>query len=353
MNERKLASIQKIIDIQPIEGADKIELATILGWHVVTAKENGFKAGDKVVYFEVDSLLPVKPEYEFLARGSSPKKILIEGKEVEGYRLKTIRLRGQISQGLVMPLSIIPESFGAQFLDEGADVTEHLNVYKYEVPMPAELAGKARGGFPGFIPRTDETRLQSVPSVLETYKEVPFFVTEKVDGSSCTFFIKNDEFHACGRTIDWMDDGANSFWQVAKELDLEKKMREFDLAENVALQGEILGPKIQQNTLKLSKPTILFYNAYDFANGVYLDFPLFVALLASMEIATVPIISSKFTLLPTVDEMVKYATAKSIYNPDVWLEGMVFRPLTEVKDPDLGRLSFKVINPEYQLKHDV
>lgn len=363
--KRKLASIQKIIDIQPIEGSDFLDVATVLGWHCVIAKKDNFKVGDLVVYFEVDSLLPMLPEFEFLSKGSSPKKMLIDNKEVTGHRIKTIRLRGQISQGLVMPLSILPKPISILFPEipaiaerydyakvEGYDVTEILGVYKYEPPLAGELKGKARGTFPGFIPKTDETRLQSVPFILDRYKDTPFYVAEKIDGTSATFFVKNGEFHACGRTIDWLDDGVNSFWQVAKELDLEKKMRDRGIDDRVALQGELVGPKIQKNTLNFAKPTVLFFNAYDFQNSKYYNFGDFLILMKELGLQTVPIISDSFKLLPTVDEMVTYATRKSLINPNSWAEGIVIRPGMERIDADLGRLSFKVINPEYLLKHE-
>lgn len=363
--KRKLASIQKIVDIQPIKDSDFLEVATVLGWHCVVLKSDNFKVGSNVVYFEVDSLLPLREEFEFLAKGSSPKKMLVDGEEVQGYRIKTIRLRGQISQGLVMPLSILSETTFISTDDEtgvnyearderieGEDVTTELGVYKYEIPLPASLAGKARGGFPGFLPKTDELRLQGIPAILDTYKELPFYVTEKVDGSSCTVVIKNDEFHVCSRSTDWLDDGTNSYWQAAKELEVEKKMRNAGLAEKIALQGELVGPSIQKNTLKLSKPTLMFFNAYDFEKGRYLDYIEYFTLFKDLGLETVPLVTPDFKLLPTVDEMVAFATRKSVKNPDVWLEGLVFRPLVEVQDSAIGRLSFKVINPEYLLKHE-
>ncbi len=349
--KRKLASIQKIVDIQPIEGSDFLEVATVLGWHCVVLKSDKFKINDLVCYFEVDSLLPLKPEFEFLAKGSSPKKMLVDGKEIQGYRLKTIRLRGQISQGLVMPLTIF-EMAERIALKEGDDVTLVLGVHKYEIPLPAQLAGKARGGFPGFLPKTDEPRLQGIPSILEKYQDTSFYVTEKVDGSSATFVIKNDEFHVCSRSTDWLDDGKNTYWQVAKELEIERKMRDAGLVEKIALQGELVGPNIQKNTLRLSKPTIYFFNAYDFQKGKFLSYVEYQALFKELDLDTVPLVASDFKLLPTIDEMVTYATRKSVKNPDVWLEGIVIRPLLEQQDPDLGRLSFKVINPEYLLKNE-
>jgi RNA ligase (TIGR02306 family) len=179
--ERKLASIQKVLDIQPIPGAEAIECLTILGWKVV-AKKGEFKIGDLVVYCEVDSILPEEDEFKFL--------------EKVHYRIKTIKLRGQVSQGIAFPLSILdgraelPHDPHA----EGDDVTELLEVTKYEPYVPAQLAGLAKGSFPEFLHKTDETRIQAVPGVLYRHQNKKFYVTEKIDGSSMTVYLNNLEY---------------------------------------------------------------------------------------------------------------------------------------------------------------
>ena len=170
MATRKLVTIQKISDLKPIENADAIECAGVLGWHVVV-KKGEFKIGDPCVYFEIDSLLPVVSEFAFLSK-SGVKKSYADGKEYEGYRLKTIRLRGQISQGLCLPISILDgkkyptDSRKNPVYQTGTDVTSLLGVVKYEPVIPANLSGQAKGLFPGFIPKTDETRIQFCPKVL-------------------------------------------------------------------------------------------------------------------------------------------------------------------------------------------
>jgi RNA ligase (TIGR02306 family) len=160
--ERKLASIRIISDLRPIEGADKIELAIVDGWKVVVAKDVGHKVGDKVIYCEIDSFLPIKPEFEFL-RKSSYKK-MADGSE--GFRLRTVKLRGQVSQGLILPLSLI--NYTNLDFKVGMDVTMMLGINKYEPPIPAELAGKVKGLFPSFIPKTDEVRCLSEETELIT-----------------------------------------------------------------------------------------------------------------------------------------------------------------------------------------
>ena len=163
MINRKLASIQKILSITTIPNSDNLEVCQILGWNVVIRKGD-FTVGEKIVYCEVDSILPEKPEFEFL--------------RPRGFRIKTIKLRGQISQGIALPLNILTKNGYV----EGMDVTEELGIKKYVPYIPAQLVGKVKGSFPSFIPKTDEIRIQSVPEVLTRHNGKVFNITEKVDG---------------------------------------------------------------------------------------------------------------------------------------------------------------------------
>lgn len=170
---RKLVSIQEIKDVKPIENADKIEVVKILGWAVVV-KKGEFKVGDKVVYAEIDSLFPEKEEFEFLRD--------------RGFRIRTIRLRGQVSQGICFPIDILPEGE----YEIGDDVTEILGVTKYEPPIPACLSGRAKGTFPSFIEKTDETRVQVLQDRLTKFKGVKCVYSEKlfcIRKINCVFFI--------------------------------------------------------------------------------------------------------------------------------------------------------------------
>jgi RNA ligase (TIGR02306 family) len=208
--ERKLATIQKISWIKPIPNADKIEVAGILGWQIVINKKEGFKVGDKVVFCEIDSIVPERPEFEFL--------------RPRGFRVKTIKLRGQVSQGLALPISILPIDNAHPIWDDseltvGLDVTDILDIKKYVPYIPACLAGEVKGQFPSFIPKTDETRIQSVPDVLTRHNRKTFIVTEKVDGSSMTVYYNNGEFGVCSRNLDLKETEKNSFWKVARKLE--------------------------------------------------------------------------------------------------------------------------------------
>lgn len=336
---RKLASIQKIKALELIEGADAIEKATVLGWQLVVQKGQ-FNVGDMVVYCEIDSVMPDKPEFEFL--------------KSRGMRIKTIRLRGQISQGICFPLSILPNDF---LVVEDADCTDVLGITKYEPVIPACLRGVKKGRFPSFIPKTDETRVQVLQKVLDKYKGEKCYVTEKLDGSSATFYIKDGEFGVCSRNLELLEDAENSFWKVAKEMDIEAKLR--SIGKNIAIQGELIGEGIQGNKLKLKGHTVKFFNAFDIDKFEYLNFFDFNELIVGkLELPIVPIVSLDYELENDIDAIIKMATIKSQLLQDVWAEGIVIRPYKEKIDLLLsnenfnnGRVSFKAINPEFLLKH--
>lgn len=342
---RKLASVQKISDISPIPGADSIDVATVLGWHVVV-KKGEFQADSTCIYFEVDSLLPATPHFEFLAKQGT-KKMVLDNMEYVGYRLKTIRLRGQISQGLCLPL----ESLGLSAnLEIGTDVSSVLGVVKYEAPIPASLAGVMKGDFPSFIPKSDEPRIQSFPGKLSQYANTPFYNTEKVDGTSVTFYLEDGELNVCSRNLNLKETEGNSYWRLARELRMSEKLRA--LGGGIALQGELVGEGINKNRLRIKGQKVLFFTGYNIAKGEYLPFNEFIEVCKAIDVETVPVLDTSFRLPGTVDELVAYATRRSVITPDVMAEGVVFRPLEELRDTDMGRLSFKALNPEYLLKYE-
>jgi RNA ligase (TIGR02306 family) len=340
--ERKLASVRKITNLTPIEGADKIELATIDAWKVVVAKDVNHKVGDMVIYCEIDSFLPIKEEFEFL-RKSSYKK-MSDG--IEGFRLKTIKLRGQVSQGLILPMSVV-EYTNVQF-EVGMDVTNLLGVTKYEPPIPAELAGKVKGLFPSFLRKTDEERIQNLSSEYESYKEknkedVKFYVTEKLDGSSATFYIKDGVFGVCSRNLELLETEGNSFWRVARELKLEESL--VSLGKNICLQGELIGESVQGNPYKIKGQTVRFFNGFNIDAQENIPFLEFVELTQKMNLTTVPILDYDFTLSETVENMLEYADKKSELNSNLDREGIVVRSYDRT-------ISFKVISNKFLLKSE-
>lgn len=330
---RQLASIQFIKDLSPIEGADFVEKATVLGWELVV-KKGEFQVGDKCVYCEVDSVLPDKPEFEFL--------------KPRGFRIKTVKLKGQISQGIAFSLDVIPDK--TLELSEGLDVTELLEITKHEPHQLSHFEAKAL--FPHFIRKTDETRIQSIPDVLERYVGTKFFIAEKFDGQSCTFYWNNGKFGVCSRNLELKLDSENNFTRMAKTLDLENKLRVLGL--NIAFQGELVGEGIQGNKYKLKGQSFYCFNVFDIDSQKYFDYEDYVAMCDALEINHVPILHNPYELAPNlaVNDLVWLATRKSVLNPKIQAEGIVVRPITEKLDKKLGRLSFKVINPQFLLKYD-
>jgi len=338
--KRKLASIQKIIAIHPIANADAIECADILGWHLVV-KKNDFKPGNLCVFFEIDSLLPIKPIYEFLRKSCFNQRL-------QGFRIKTMTMRGQISQGLALPLNTeMLMELPSPYVYEDMDVTEFLGIRKYEPEVPIELFGEAVGKIPSQIPSTDEIRIETIPQILERYGNIDFYVSEKLDGTSSTYFILNDEFGFCGRQWQFSSNNKNVFWKIAQEQEIEIKLRSLKI--NLAIQGEIIGPKIQGNPYKLPTNQLFIYNIFDIDNHHYLDFSDFMTICNSLGFRSVPILANNFKLPQTIDEMKKFATGTStLFNTK--REGIVCRPLNEINDYEIGRLSFKVISPQYLLE---
>ena len=336
--ERKLATVRKIADIQNIEGADMIELAIVDGWKVVVAKNVGHKVGDTVVYCEIDSFLPIKEEFEFL-RKSSYKKM----GDQEGFHLRTVKLRGQVSQGLILPIHVLPLG---EMVQEGQDVTEMLGIIKYEPPISADLAGKVKGLFPSFIHKTDEERIQNLASEYELYKTknkdgMKFYVTEKLDGSSATYYLNNNEFGVCSRNLELLETEGNMFWKVARELDIENKLR--NVGYNICIQGELIGESIQGNPYDIKGQTVRFFNAFNIDTQEYLKLTEFVTLINGMNLETVPVLDTNFTLPETIEKMLKVADDKSILNLSSDREGIVVRSVDRT-------ISFKAISNKFLLK---
>lgn len=335
--ERKLASIKQITDIRPIEGADKIELASVGGWNVVVAKDVGHKVGDMVVYCEIDSFLPIREEFEFL-RKSSYKKM---GNQ-EGFRLKTIKLRGQVSQGLILPIHVLPL---LEVVSEGQDVTEMLGIVKYEPPIPAELAGKVKGQFPSFLRKTDEERVQNLSKEYVEWglqSKHQFYVTEKLDGSSATFYMKDGEFGVCSRNLELLETEGNTFWKVAREMDLENKLRKY--GQNISLQGELIGEGIQGNPYKIKGQKVMFFNVFDIDRQERMSLGAFLKVMDDLFLEFVPILDINFELPETVEDMLNFAEGKSNLHSNTEREGLVIRSMDTT-------ISFKAISNKFLLKN--
>jgi len=383
--ERKLASIQKIVSVSPIEDADRIEIAQVLGWQCVVAKKDNFKAGDLIVYIEIDSIVPERNEFEFLRDRK--------------FRVKTIKLRKQISQGLVMPLSIL-YGFTQDVSDgyfetlreevkytEGEDVTELLGIKKYDSQATEEealneikhrskvmqylmgyktfrkiylaLNSKNKGSWPQWITHTDEERIQTCAKLLTTNIDKNFSITEKLDGQSATYFLHKTwkwgfpvwQFGVCSRNI-WLKTPDNSnYWKIAKKYNIEKQLRK--MGREAVIQGEILNTNVQSNKYKVTEPD--FYVFTIAFNGQRVPTYVMETNVLELGLKVVPIINHKFNFVDNfgnvsevkdiVQKMVTLSTNKSRL-ADIQREGIVCRL------NDNSNVSFKVINPEFLLKYN-
>ncbi len=364
-NIRKLASLQRIDDINPIKDVDRIEVAKVGGWQTIVKKDE-FKIGDLVVFCEIDCLLPEKPEFEFL--------------RVKHFRIKTQKMRGVVSQGLVLPLSIsydggenypLSDYIEEEHLMVGADVTELLGIKKYEAPISPQLMGMAKGNFPTYIvPKTDEERLQSCMSVLDEMRGKMCYITQKEDGTSFTAYhivepdMNPEEpglkeyFGVCSRNLELKNEAfpgsdVNVYWKIAKQYNIKEKLEDYyhDYGVNLAIQGEICGDGIAKNPLELPRNTqqLHIFNIYNIDEHKYLDYEVIETICAILEIPMVETIYlGKFNF--TLEELLKMAEGKySGTNNE--REGIVVRPDFETFSETLqGRMSFKVINNNYLLK---
>lgn len=366
---RSLAHIERIIEILPIEGADNIELIKVLGWQCV-AKKGEVKVGDLVVYHEIDTITPDKPEYEFL--------------KDRKFRIRTIKLRGQVSQGLILPLSILPTGK----YKEGQDVTEILGLTHYDPESPLHTTGKPKsrtdkvihylcqysllraiilpfikkekGAWPKWFAKTDEERVQNLKwnKIREEFGSRPFYVAEKCDGSSGSFFLKASDgifkklsFGVCSRNI-WLKTPDNSlWWRIARNYNLEEVLKkEYKKSgREIMIQGECIGAGVNGNIYKYTGSNIdlRVFNVVDLTNDIHFSPNEMEAFCAEYGLLTVPILDKNFLLPETVDQLLSIADGYSVINPQTLREGLVLRVIENGKKV----VSFKAISNNYLLKN--
>lgn len=387
-NKRALAYIQHVTNIRPIDGADNIEQCNVLGWNLI-CKKGEFHEGDPCVYIEIDSKVPEREEFEFL--------------RAKGFKVKTMKLGkfNCISQGLAMPQSAFKELAG---LSEGTDVTDILGI-KYSVQE--DNARKSNGdpnakyksmaarhqkifkkkwarwmmrrswgrkvmffffgkkkdnprAFPThfpFVHKTDEERCENLVNIVLGY-ERPLIVTEKLDGTSSTYILERKkknryEFYVLSRNVRQADEKQecyhdhNIYWDMAFKYDIEAHLREY-LEQNpdcpyVCIQGESVG-SVQGNPLQLTEDDFYCFNFIDGRVG-RVDSVTGRDIVAAWNIKWVPILDTNYMMPDDMEEFKKFATAKSVVNPNVLREGIVLR------DPT-NDFSFKNVSREYLLKHN-
>ena len=338
---RKLASIQKIKYVKPIPDADSIETVGILGWECVS-KKGEFQPDDTCLYIEIDSLLPEIPEFEFLRKACWNETF-------KKFRLKTIKLKKQISQGLSLPISVFPKLSG---LSVGTDVTELLGIEKYEPPIPATIVGDARR-FLWPISKTDEVRVQLDDEYrfIESLTGYPYYISLKLDGTSSTFLIdpSDETFHVCGRNYSYKRNDDHSFWKIAERYNIEQGLRDlWNEDKKIAIQGECAGPGIQKNPLGLNMPDLYIFNVVDIPTNTKLCLDDSLNIVERLGLKFVPILDKGSSFNYTVDDLLTKAQGKYIDHfasakPSQEREGIVIRNVC-------GTVSFKAINNQFLLK---
>lgn len=357
---RKLASIRNIESVHPIEGADKIEMVVIDGWQVVSQKGN-FKAGDQCVYFEIDSVFEKDSVVGLSLPADKVARVHTEEKQyVEGFRIKTIRLRGQISQGYALPLTYFE---GLDVNLEAEDLTAELNVLKYDKPEswsgPGAGYANAAGNFPtDFIKKTDQERAQNLKrSIKDAYdNDTLFEVTYKLDGSSMTVgrYVQHEETKdvICSRNLALKLDGEvdTSHFLITGRPVLNK-MVEKDIV-NFALQGELVSPGIQKNFEGVLNPEYYVYSVWDVKGFRHVAPKVARHFVNEWGLKYVPVLHEAITLKELFGEvedandllakLLAYAEGPSGLNGK-YREGLVY------KSED-GSFSFKTISNSYLLK---
>jgi len=375
---RNLVTVQKIKSLDPIKDKDRIVYASFenSGFHVIVGKDD-FKAGDFAVYAEADTLLPDKPEFEFLRKRCWNEKW-------QGHRITCMKMAGVFSEGIAFPLKILGfEQFNVK---EGEDVTDLIGARKYDPELLEEKAAiqvdehgwlvtkllkipafknwrypKTSGSWPSYIHKSDETRAQSLMYIFEDQpwkKGTSFYATEKVDGQSCTYaFLKKgwrNEFVVCSRNNRYVRPAGNNYWDYALKNDVKTKMAKLRkmTGHDIYVQGELLGPGIQKNKYEFAELQFLVYAMYDITEKQYVEYPRAKALCLACGFQWVPELEITPWKWNSIEGLVEYSKAKSVLNPKQDREGVVIRSL-RVLPAERGmtnQLSFKIINPNFQLK---
>lgn len=348
---RKLVTLRKVKEIKPIVDADNIELARIDGWQCVV-KKGEFEVGDLGIYFEVDSVLPKDERWSFM--------------ENSKWRVKTRTFRGALSQGLLLPLDIITEDEWDEIMEiadeestgsiidvakDKIDLSDVFGVRKYIHPSELEDGTDTAGGFPGFLRKTDQERIQNLSDEYEEdLRFHPYEITEKLEGTSITIYYNSfiDEFGVCSRNLRKKRSNY-PIWRIVDEVGYEDLLKEY--GKPIALQGELIGPSIQGNHYDLSEHQFRIFDVWDISRHEYMipmkrynclehlfggPFPLE---------HHVPVLEVAYTdtYLRSTDDLLDMADTHSRIYIDVPVEGLVFKSMG---DPSI---SFKAINNNYLL----
>ena len=333
---RKLASIQRIAEVKDIPDADLIQAYRVGGWWIVS-KKGEFAVNELVTYLEIDSFVPTELA-PFLSKGKEPREYM----GIKGERLRTIRLKKQISQGLILPLSeYILDNVE---LIEGHDVTEILGVIKWEAPEEF-IPANAKGNFPSFIPKTDQQRVQNLSLEFSQWLTdgSVWQKTEKIDGSSMTVFVNGDNSGVCSRNLELLEDENNTYWKLTKKYKLIETLR--STGRNLAFQGEIYGMGINGNLYSLDDQRFALYAIYDIDAQCYLPPDQAYRTALVLGVPHVPHLGNMCLgeFYGTMQELIDDADGASCVNTKAIREGYVYKNL-ETNE------SFKAIGSSYLIK---
>jgi RNA ligase (TIGR02306 family) len=335
----KLASIEIIKNIREHSNAESLEIAEILGWQTIV-KKGIHKEGDKVAFITIDTIVPRYNWSEFLVDQKNPDKPI---------RIKNIKLRGEYSSGLVIPLSEFPEQF-TETVVVGENLTELLGVTKYIKEIPANLSGETLGDFPtSIISKTDEDNGLNDPNLVEKVlnHDSHITVTQKLDGSSITLIVEDGALsQVCTRNLSKKETENNTFWKAARKLSIPANW-------TGVIQGELVGNGIQKNQLKLEDVKIFVFQISE--NKKYMTYEEMKDFCEnSLHCDVVPLICKlglDATIKLWVDPLQKLQELadKQKYQSGLEGEGIVVRPSSYPKGYSSRRpLGFKLINRNYK-----
>ena len=367
---RKLVTIRKIKSLKEHPNADKLQIAKIDGWDVVVAKSALHRENDYVAYFEVDSFLPVLEQFEFLRKSSFAKM-----GDKEGFRLKTVKLRGKISNGLIMPLTEIiglikdEELYNlverlmignvnlrvanlnkqTDVIDKAlaVDLSQELGVIKFEKEIPEEMDGIMIGHFPSFLRNTSQERIQNISdSIFEKdFHNRKFYITEKMDGIAFTAYIRDGHFGLCSRNVELIPSVVeHPICKAAVEHDIKNKLEHiYEVFQmNIAINCELIGEKLQKNHYDIEGRKLLLYSAYSIDECEYFNLDFLQSLSRILKIDMVHLVDDNFDMSQIklgdqASALVEMATRKSYFNPQKRMEGLVF--VSDGNDHQKGYLS--------------
>ncbi|KAI1503249.1 RNA ligase, DRB0094 family [Biscogniauxia marginata] len=375
--DRKLVTVRTVAAVHPVKGADRIETIVLDGWSCVV-QIGKFKVGDQAVFFEIDSFLPASD-----ARWAFLEEKFTAWNGQKGFRVKSTKIRGVISQGIVQPLDTFPEIFAvlvdlevrhgkeeAARLLRDMSFEEMVYVRKYEVLEKTPRVGSAAPPtpMPAFIRRTDQERCQNLPHVFEDWKDETFQETTKMDGSSMTvYFVRRDSplidqlpsadtaqeqtslsssgrFGVCSRNIELPEDKGGYFWDVARKNELPEKLSR--MGRNIAIQGELCGSTIQSNFEGFPKGfhDLFVFSVWDMDTQRHIKPRETEEMASQLGLKHVPVegYHRLGDIATSVQEILLRAEGKGLNGKK--REGIVLKHVD-------GEFSFKAISNSYLLKH--